>query len=89
MAEEPEGRAQRTDQVNIRLSPEELDVAQSLAFLDDVSVGRLLQGVIVDFLAAHGDSQEVLEVRIARQRHRSRKSGDLTNLADRKRKSEE
>lgn len=87
MAEEPEGRAQRSDQVNIRLSPEELDVAQALAFLDEVSVGRLLHGVVVDFLTSHGAAQEVLDVRAARQRHRSLRTGDLSDLAGRERKS--
>jgi hypothetical protein len=80
VADEPEGRAQRTDQVNLRLAPEELDVAQARAFLDDVSVARLLQGVVVDYLATQAKTPEVVEVRTARQRHRSRKARVLAQI---------
>jgi hypothetical protein len=80
-------RKTNSDQANVALSPEEAEVLDAIAFLDDASRSDVLRPAVAAFLREAGLDQNVRQVIEARRARRAEKTEAprVTKLDDKRR----
>jgi hypothetical protein len=70
----------RTEQVNIRVTPEQNDVLAALVFLEECSASEVLRPVVEHFLAQRANDPQVKLALRALHERRGVKSGRVASL---------
>ena len=67
-------------QVNILLSPEERDLVEAVAFVEEITASELLRPVVATYLNKQRNDPDVKAALAALKNRRARKEGKLADL---------